>query len=303
MSSVINHPYNLEEITRLEEQLNLLPNPYRLQRGVVNGIADYPLHHHLYYEIFYMLSGRLDYVIEGRKYILEPGCLLIIPPYHLHQPCAHDRQPYERFLFCFDPSLPETLSSPDCDLNTCLRRTSDKHHEFLCLSSEDRSLLTSLLSALQTEKQSDSFGSALAQNTLLTQIFILLNRAAQQGSLPPAVAPSDTWVLQVVDYLDAHYAEPVTMQTLECVFYRSRWQISREFSRLVGYTPHQYLQQKRLLQAQKLLDEGLPPQQTAIQCGFQDYTNFYRSFHAAYGTGPREYQTMIHDAKTALRHS
>ncbi len=285
-----------EEALRAEIERYALPpgQPYYVAHSAAPGNATYPLHHHEEYEVFYVVSGRLIYAIEGRRYTLEPGCMLIIPPYRLHQPCTYSGQPYERIVFSFSAALPQTLSEPGCDLTECLRRAVEDHCEFLRLDEDCSSAWTALTAELYREQLRTDFGTQLQRKTLLTQLFILLNRIAQGGSqLHAPIDTTEAWVAQVADYIDTHYAEHITTKTLEAQFYRSRYQITREFTRIVGCAPHRYLLQKRLLNAQQLLRRGVAPQQAAAQCGFRDYTSFYRNFCSTYGTAPRAYQRSV----------
>ena len=125
----------------------------------------------------------------------------------------------------------------------------------------------------------DNQGSPLAQATL--------------ESPPGAEVAQMRLVQEIAAYLENHCAEHITLEKLEKKFYVSRYQLSRDFVRIVGCPPHRYLMQKRLVNAQRLLAEGIPPQQAARQCGFEDYSNFYRKFRAVCGTGPRGYRERI----------
>lgn len=267
---------------------------YRVLYSDQLGVATYPLHHHAYYEALYFLSGSVRYVIEGEQYQLDAGALLIVPPYHLHQVCPPADAPYERIVLGFDALLPEKLSDGLCDLSACLDTQRPGHTNVFWLESGPREELHTLMHALLRESQREELGKPLAERALLTQLFLLLNRASQNGAFAAALEPPGAKLVRAVAaYLDRHYADPITLETLEKRFFVSRYYLSREFTRLVGCPPHRYLLQKRLANAQRLLRGGTPPQQAAAQCGFDDYTNFYRRFRAAYGVGPQDYRARF----------
>ena len=64
------------------------------------------LHHHDFYEIYFFISGQVEYQIEGRSYQLQPGDLLLISPLELHQPIFESVvQPYERIVLWISPAF------------------------------------------------------------------------------------------------------------------------------------------------------------------------------------------------------
>ena len=49
----------------------------------------------------------------------------------------------------------------------------------------------------------------------------------------------------------------------------------------------QYLTKKRLVLAKNLLRKGIPIHNIYQECGFQDYTSFFRTFKKEYGITPK----------------
>ena len=55
-------------------------------------------HQHPFYEIFFFLSGNVNYIIEGRTYNLRPGDILLTGSLDIHRPDIHPGKPYERIV-------------------------------------------------------------------------------------------------------------------------------------------------------------------------------------------------------------
>ena len=73
----------------------------------------------------------------------------------------------------------------------------------------------------------------------------------------------------------------------------SRFHFSRLFSRLMGFSPHEYLVRYRLEHAQKLLsspEEELSLADVAAACGFADQAHLARRFRRAYGVSPSAFR-------------
>lgn len=250
------------------------------------------LHYHDHYEAFFSLSGNLIYAVEGQQYRLDAGTLLLIAPYQLHQPQPKTDGCAERIALRFAAELPRQLADKGCKLDAWLDPRAPGYTNLLRLDKHQQRLFLSVLRALLQENTQDNLGKELAEQTLLTQFFLLAGRAALLGAqAAPLEDPSAVLVHQAVDYMEQNYASPLTLELLSAQLHMDRFHLSREFSRLVGCPPHRYLLQKRLQHVEQLLRAGVSPQQAAFRCGFFDYTNFYRQFRAAYGVSPRAWQT------------
>ena len=62
-------------------------------------LKEVALHHHDFYEVYFFLSGNVQYNIESRSYLLTPGDVLLISPMELHQPMfGSEHREYERIV-------------------------------------------------------------------------------------------------------------------------------------------------------------------------------------------------------------
>ena len=75
-------------------------------------LKEVEVHHHDFYEVNFLVSGDVTYVVESRVYHVKPGQMLIINPRELHQVYIKpDAAPYERYMLWVAPSLLQGLSS------------------------------------------------------------------------------------------------------------------------------------------------------------------------------------------------
>jgi len=112
-------------------------------------------------------------------------------------------------------------------------------------------------------------------------------RSSRHGQLAP-------WQLRrVTDYLAAHLAEDIPLQTLSDLVKLSRSYFSRAFKISTGLAPHQWLLQARIVKAkQMLLDTDRPLAQVAIDVGFADQAHFTRTFRREVGESPGAWQRV-----------
>ena len=277
------------------QQFDTISLPFDGQYAAWHKISDghfgNELHYHDHYEIFFSLSGNLLYTIEGQSFNLEVGSMLIIPPYEFHRLDEQKDGHAERIGLRFDAEIINELSVENCDLSVCFDKYSSKFKYLLQLSEYQKRELYYLLQGLINEQDNQAFGKDLAARSLLTQFLIILNRTAieNEGIVDYSDDPSSHLVRQVLDYMELHYSEDISLEQLENKFFVSRHKITQQFTKLVGYPPYRYLLNLRLRNAQRLLKKGENPQQVATNCGFTDYSNFYRRFKTSYGCSPREF--------------
>ena len=69
------------------------------------------LHAHDKLELFYFISGNVDYIVEGAVYQLTPGDIVITHSAEVHQPIIHPGAPYERISIQFDDALSRDIDS------------------------------------------------------------------------------------------------------------------------------------------------------------------------------------------------
>ena len=71
---------------------------------------------------------------------------------------------------------------------------------------------------------------------------------------PSGLQPPDTdWVMQIKEFIDTHFSEPLTLATLAGMCHGSQYHIQRTFKKIMGLSPNEYIQQVRMKRAMKLL--------------------------------------------------
>jgi AraC-like DNA-binding protein len=107
------------------------------------------------------------------------------------------------------------------------------------------------------------------------------------GDAPPEyerLTPAIQWVLKA-------YPERLTVADMARKAHLSVSHLQREFQRLFGMTPSDYLLRVRLLMARRRLEQNREAVGViALACGFYDQSHFTRSFLASTGMRPLEYR-------------
>jgi AraC-like DNA-binding protein len=255
-------------------------------------LKDVELHHHDFYEVDFLVSGDVTYVIESRVYHMQPGQMLIINPRELHQVYIRsDAAPYERYMLWIAPQLLQKLSAGQADLSRCFDMSRPNYGNLLLLPPQQQKLIPAMMESLLREQTQSVFGSALMQQNLLAELMIHINRLAELSDA--AQGEKDTAVARVIDYINLHYHESLSLDILAEQLFVSKYHLSHEFTKQMGTGIYQYIQKKRLLIARQLMSEGQKPMDVYAQCGFGDYPAFFRAFRKVYGLSPREFMQSL----------
>ena len=253
-------------------------------------LKEVALHHHDFYEVYFFLSGNVQYNIESHSYLLTPGDVLLISPMELHQPMfGSDQREYERIVLWIDKQFLEGFHLTGERFTACFDTDNPNHVNLLRPEGVNRQFLTFLLEQLISESSSKEPYQEISAMSYLAQVLVLLNRLALQQRKEEPAAARDSAVYSILGYINEHYNENLSLDDLANRFFVSKYHLAREFQRLVGTSVHRYIVQKRLVMAKQMLSAGKPSSEVYQSCGFGDYSNFYRAFRAEYQISPKEY--------------
>nr|WP_275983849.1 AraC family transcriptional regulator [Paenibacillus hamazuiensis] len=84
---------------------------------------------------------------------------------------------------------------------------------------------------------------------------------------------------------------PITLELLEKQFGLSKYYISHLFKETTRFTVFEYVANRRILEAKKLLEQtDQPIVQIALGCGFNNLQHFYRMFGRYAKMSPLQYR-------------
>ncbi|MBQ8579911.1 MAG: helix-turn-helix domain-containing protein [Oscillospiraceae bacterium] len=253
------------------------------------------LHYHDFYEVFFFLSGNVDYRVEGRTYRLESGDLLLIAPQELHQPAIEPDVDYERIVLWIDKAYLQSLSVPSMDLSACFGNELTGPINLLRPPRVQQVSLGQTLSRLNREYRGRHPGGEIYARGLLQQFLVEVNRLALQTTSRIRKMEDPDLVTQVLAYIGIHYRENITLESLASEFFVSKYHLSHEFSHRVGTSVYRYVIFRRLMLAREMIAGGSAPGDIYQFCGFGDYANFYRAFKSEYGISPRQFAAESRD--------
>lgn len=245
--------------------------------------SNFFMHVHEQCEIFYFVSGNAEYYVEGTKYPLKPGSILIMRPSESHRTKILGSGKYERYAVNFSISVIDHI---------------DPQHRFM-KAFFDRPLGRGNLylpSEFNIENMHQFFAEMCngtddyeMQLSVLSHLFLLLNMIdkAFLNRKSLEYAPPQGISEEIVSYVNTHLFEELSVSVLAKHFFLSISQFSRIFKQATGAAPWEYVTIKRLTAAREKIRSGISAQRAAEICGFGDYSAFYRSYVKYFGHSPQ----------------
>ncbi len=271
----------------------MLSNDYEIFRYINNDLASISLHHHDFYECYLFLSGDATYLIEGKTYHLEPGDIILINSKELHQAIINSKDiSYERIVLWLNRSFLKSLSTEETDLSLCFESPDRKN--VLRTDFEQQQNIRLQLNKLITLERYNGIGRELLYRAYITELMVHINNLAFHDKVRLDVdTKKNNLIDEILEYINNHIDEDISIDELSDYFYLSKFHLSREFKKYTGTTIHRYIVQKKLIEAKELILKGVPITSVYTQCGFGDYSNFFRAFKNEYGFTPKQFYEVM----------
>lgn len=240
---------------------------------------EYEYHYHEFYKVLIFVSGNVTYNIEGKAYRLKPYDVVLVNRNEIHKPEVSIEEPYERIIFYISKEYLDSHKTEEYDLANCFALAAQEHSDVLRFPAMINTGLMEIVDRLEKNGQSNAYAGKLYANVLFMEFMILLNRACMEEK--DCFSRNITYNQKMIDllqYINEHLREELTIEGLAEHFYISKYHMMRQFKEETGYTIHQYITEKRVLEARNMMRAGMSATKACYECGFRDYSTFSRAF-------------------------
>lgn len=252
-------------------------------------------HWHEEVELLIPLKGHLCYRVNGKLVAIQPGNAIFVNARRLHYGFSADGTDCQFFcivfspqLFCANQALQRRYISPILNHSGI---------DFVLLEQRDP-LHRSALEPLQRLAAAHTLplkGRELEVSGLLAQfwqrLYDLLRPSLDCGA---ALDPDAQSVHRMLDFIQQHYAEPISLKQVAQSGQVCRSKCCRLFRQYLGHTVTGYLQTYRLEQALTLLRESpLSISEISYACGFCSASYFTELLTRYKGCSPTAYRKLL----------
>lgn len=144
---------------------------------------------------------------------------------------------------------------------------------------------------ISASKSLSNYSDVLASAKLMALIYSLHRDTFGYITAEHGKTGSKASVVNAVDYIKKHYAEPITVEDLAASCSLSPSYFYRLFYKAAMISPNQYLLNTRLAAAKTVLtSDDCPISVVADRCGFNSQAYFCYCFRKAFGMTPKEFR-------------
>lgn len=225
---------------------------------------------HTFHEIIYFLDGDAEFISEDLHMHLMPETLIYIPMESYHQLVIHgDQRHYYRCLLQF---LPDTIP-PQLDFSGNLRIKAIGPDE------EIKYLFGKLMDACDLP----ACDSPAIINAVLT---ILFRSLRDKTELKGTDNYQSDLIRQITNYINQNIHRKLPLAEIATSCNVSVSTLCHLFKQEMNIPIHKFIVKKRLVNAHQKILTGHPATEVAMECGFQDYSGFYKQYKKMFGVSP-----------------
>lgn len=230
-------------------------------------------HFHRCIEILYIIDGAIDCTVNEQKFRARKDELIFVRQCGVHElKAAPD---YSDFVLIIGQRYSDDFQG--------IFQT-----ETLPAHLDDREFNRGILPHLRALNGLSGSSSELVKKGYID--IIIGSLLEHYKTIPASATPKISMIMEALNYIDEHYAEPISLDSISSVFGYNKYYFSRLFNTYIGENLNNYINMVRIrniVSAAKKRDNPYLSE-LVFENGFDSMTTFYRSFSKFYDRPPTE---------------
>lgn len=246
-------------------------------------------HFHECYEFLYITKGDMLCTVEGHDYSLSAGDLIVTAPNELHSVSFPEKTMYGRQFFHIYPEFVECAKHLLPDLSLKVGGTCNYISPSLINKYKINNIFDNIRECCEyptEEIDAMMFSYAIQMLTTYGKILRLENLSDEKNI-------ENKNVRLITDYIEKNFVNNINLDDISKYMYMDKSYIGRLFKQETGMTLNMYINMKRTVFAKKLILDGRQVTDIFTECGFENYSTFYRSFKKYVGISPESFKRGV----------
>lgn len=267
---------------------------FPVQKYITRLASDYPVvttHWHEEAELTLITKGNCLYQIDLIDYEVKEGDLLFVPPLFLHSISLDTSEEIFSETYVFHLNFLGGNSTDICSTRY-LAPMMNQEFSMPCLITPEHPVYASLrkiFNQIASLYDEAVVGYELALKSLFLQAVFLLLQYSEKTASPDTGTPSDK-LKNVLDYIEMHFAEPISVSELAKLCYFSDYHFMRFFKKHMNMTCVEYINNLRLEKSVELFEQGNTSiLDVSLSVGFHNLSYFHRAFKNKYHMTPMSF--------------
>ena len=234
-------------------------------------------------ELILIREGCGIHIINGEKHYTEKGDLIII-----NRGVLHDESSFGKENMSIYSCALTDLKLPNLERNQIIPSTMSS-----VVKSGDYYSELSMIFELIYKGTAEGRNYAAEEATHLLAVLIITVQRLIEDIESSVMSKQNETIKQIKQYIDENYAEEISINEIAEKFYINVSALTRNFKTMYGYAPIQYLNRRRIGEAQTLLiDTDKSITDIAFEVGYNDRSYFHKVFVKVMGMSPKRYREL-----------
>ena len=255
------------------------------------------LHSHTNLELSYIKSGRGEYMVDDKVYDVKPGDIFIFNNIETHGIGVYPPDDLVNMVIHFDPRLIWNIGNNLFDAryldifynrNANFENRLDRQNP---ATGEIRRLFLEIEREFHERNQEYELMIKVKLLNILVGLIRHYSYTDEFSTAPPKVKKDFSIMNSVLEYIDTHIDQEITLSDLASIAYMNPSYFSTVFKDYNNLSPSQYIAKRRVGLAREYLKAT---DKTVIEianaCGFNTMANFYKAFKKYTGKTPSDFR-------------
>lgn len=225
---------------------------------------------HVYHEILFFINGDTEFTSEYGRKRLSPHTAIVIPKNSFHcLTLLGEESEYERCVLNFDrvAELDEIID--------------DRMKNIFLVNDERITDIFRKMSSLLTKPLPKNEKDIMLK-ALIASLLVILKPTEDRNF----DFSTSHYTSRIISYINKNIGSDLSAKRLASMMHISESHLLHTFKKDLHIPLHRYILEKRLICADGKIKNGSPAMQAALECGFSDYSGFYKQYKKMFGEAP-----------------
>lgn len=244
--------------------------------------------------IEYYRKGNSSIHIEGNIYNITEGDIVILNPDELHVTMKNDECYIEKIVVHINETLLNQFGVERPAFFDVISKKSKGKGNLISANTVKHFLIDENIEKCLEYAKDNSLESRVLLTCKSIELLSQLSKLIEnEDDTISKTATSNNKVNEMIDYINRHYTEDITLDTLSNRFHFSKYYIAHLFKDYVGISLYDYLIARRLYNCNNLIRSNYTVKEACFTVGFNNYSNFYRLYKKHFKITPQQFKEQL----------